>query len=137
MKKVLVLLAMVLGTTNMYAQDYDLQGLAKACKEYSKLSGFHDGLASVSKDGKWGFIDKTGQQVVPCNYSSVESFYGGLAIVVLNGKYGFVDNTGREVIPCKFESAKNFCEGFAGVKINGKWGFIDKTGKFIRINGMK
>ena len=33
MKKVLVLLAMVLGATNMYAQDYDLQGLAKTLKQ--------------------------------------------------------------------------------------------------------
>ena len=67
MKKVLVLLAIMLGATNTYAQDYDLQGLAKACEEYSTndsfyptMSSFHDGLAAVSKDGKWGYIDKKG-----------------------------------------------------------------------------
>ena len=57
MKKLAFLLAMVLGVTNMNAQDYDLQGLAKACEEYSTddslyptMSSFHDGLAAVSKE---------------------------------------------------------------------------------------
>jgi hypothetical protein len=58
MKKVLVLLAMVLGTTNMYAQDYDLEGLAKALNEYYIDGGFHCGLAVAVKGNYYGYINK-------------------------------------------------------------------------------
>ena len=31
---------------------------------------FSEGLASVKKDDKWGYIDKTGKEVIPCQYSA-------------------------------------------------------------------
>ena len=114
---------------------------------YDQVGDFSEGLAMVEINGKRGYVDKNGCEVISCKYDkfkyegnpdfSANSFSEGLARVFLNGKWGFIDNTGREVIPCKLEYAKNFCEGFAGVKLNGKWGFIDKTGRFLRINGIK
>jgi hypothetical protein len=31
-------------------------------------------MASVKKDGKWGYIDKTGKEIVPCEYDDAENF---------------------------------------------------------------
>lgn len=33
--------------------------------EYDEKHDFSDGLAKVKKNGKWGFIDKTGNVVIP------------------------------------------------------------------------
>lgn len=115
MKKVLVLLAMVLGTTNMYAQDYDLQGLAKACKECSTLSSFHDGLAAICKDGKWGYMDKVGKIVIPPSYSSARDFHEGLAAVSKDGRYGYIDKDGNVILQFRYLEALDFIDGYANV----------------------
>ena len=42
-------------------------------------------------NGKWGYIDKTGEAVVPCQYDLAYDFSEGFAIVAGdNGKYGFI-----------------------------------------------
>ncbi len=35
---------------------------------------FEEGLAAVRLGGKWGFVDKAGQEVVPCRYDEVRDF---------------------------------------------------------------
>jgi hypothetical protein len=83
------------------------------------------------ENGKWGFIDKTGKEIIPCKYDKAKSFSEGLVAVQLNNKYGFIDYTGKEIIPCKYDDAGKFYEGLAAVELNDKWGFIDHTGKEI------
>ncbi|GAB3714763.1 hypothetical protein GCM10027592_54780 [Spirosoma flavus] len=47
---------------------------------YLFVGMFKDGLAGVeSKDHRWGFIDKTGREVVPTEYATVTLFHNGLA----------------------------------------------------------
>ncbi len=89
------------------------------------------GLPAVKFIDKWGFIDKTGNEVIPCKFNRVYRFSEGLARVKLNRKYGFINKSGKEIIPLKYDDATDFNDGLAGVKLYGKWGFIDKTGKEI------
>ena len=100
--------------------------------KYNEIKRFIDGLAAVyAGNDKWGFIDTTGKEIVPCKYNMVEGFDQGLARVKLYNKWGFIDTTGKEVVPCKYDSVGDFSDGFAMVKLNDKWGFIDKTGKEV------
>jgi len=46
---------------------------------YSMIRPFHEGLAAVQKDNKWGFIDIRGELVVPTKYPLVGDFSEGLA----------------------------------------------------------
>ena len=85
-------------------------------------------LRLVKLNGKYGFIDKSGTEVIPCKYDEADSFREGLAKVVLKGKYGFVDKTGTEVIPCKYDAAESFSEGIAKAKLKGNDGYITQTG---------
>ena len=81
-------------------------------------------------DGKYGFIDPTGNLVIPCKYDGVGSFSEGLAEVKLDGKWGYADPTGNMVIPCKYDRADSFSEGLALVKLDGvSLFYIDKNGK--------
>lgn len=50
-------------------------------KEIETATCFSDGLAAVEIDGKWGFINKDGEVVIPAIYASVGGFKDGLAIV--------------------------------------------------------
>lgn len=101
---------------------------------YNKSKSFHDGMAAVEKMfGMWGYINTTGELVIPCQFQMAGDFSDGLAAVNLTwmGKVGFVDKQGNMVIKPRFsEVSKGFSEGLAAVVENGKWGFIDKTGNY-------
>ena len=88
-------------------------------------------MAAVKLNGKWGFIDKQGNTVIPCKYDGAESFSEGLAAVKLNGKWGFIDKQGNMVLPFKYDIAESFSESLAWVKLNDKYGLINKQGNTV------
>ena len=90
-----------------------------------------DLIPIVDKKGKFGYIDKNGNEVVPCKYDDAEYFSEGLAKVKMNGRWGFIDKNGKEVIPCKYDDAWDFSEELAKVKMNDKWGFVNKNGNEV------
>ena len=106
-------------------------GRLAIAKKYDGADYFHDGLLLVKLNGKYGFIDKSGNEVIPCKYDYVQGFHEGLALVKQNYKIGFIDKTGNQVIPCIYDVAWEFLDGLTRVKQNNKWGFVDKNGKLI------
>lgn len=101
-------------------------------------------LFPVEKDGKFGFIDRTGKVVIAPQFESANDFHEGLALVTSSGKKLFIDPAGKVVITPQFDIVNNFSEGLAAVNIGqkripnlglisdpGKWGYIDKTGKLV------
>src|SRR5215470_6777971 len=90
----------------------DKWGFCDANKEliiparYEEVYLFTDGLARVNLNGKYGFIDKSGTEVIPLKYDNASIFFHDeLVPVKLDGKYGFIDISGAEVIPCKYDYA--------------------------------
>ena len=90
-------------------------------------------LRLIKRDGKYGFADKSGKVVIPCQWEYAYGFSEGLARVQdANWKWGFIDKTGKVVIPCQWKGAYDFSEGLAKVEYaNRQFGFIDKTGKVV------
>ncbi|MDR1341585.1 MAG: WG repeat-containing protein [Prevotellaceae bacterium] len=105
--------------------------LSQALAKYDKYESFSEGLAAVVKNGKYGYINKSGKEAVPCVYTGGSSFSEGLAAVVKDGKYGYINKSGKELIPCVYTGAGNFSNGFAEVKHGEKIGIIDRKGKEI------
>ena len=101
-------------------------------KKYAWKGKYYEGLAMVRLDKKYGFIDKTGKEVIPIKYDNAWNFSEGLASVKLNGKWGFINKIGEEVIPLKYDKVENFSEGFAKVKLNGKVFYINKRGECVK-----
>ncbi|ABP65847.1 KWG Leptospira repeat protein [Caldicellulosiruptor saccharolyticus DSM 8903] len=60
--------------------------------DFGDVRDFHEGFAAVEKGGKWGFVDKTGKEVVPLIYESVREFSEGFAWVKKDGKWGIIAN---------------------------------------------
>jgi hypothetical protein len=99
--------------------------------KYDSQTEYADGIAEVSKGGKYGFIDQSGKEVVPVKYDAVSPFVGEVAKVKLNNKFGFVNKTGAEVVVPKYDKIYNFSRGIAKIEINGKFGFVNEKGKEI------
>lgn len=128
-------------TTEMESVDENLVQLTpefiEAIQKYDQLSLFSEGYAAVCKNGKWGYIDKTGQEVIPCKYDWANPFHEGLASVRFSydSGYGFIDTTGREVIRHRREIAVpgDFSEGLVVVKNEGNDHFfvLDKEGRKV------
>lgn len=98
------------------------------------ISDFNNGLA-VAKKGfdkggltiggaRYGFIDDTGEMVIPPTYGNARSFSEGLAPVKIGittmSKWCFINETGEVVIPKKYSNAYSFINGEALVIIKKK-----------------
>lgn len=113
---------------------YSLESLAKVVSNYEKVGDFHNGLASVVKEGKVGYINKYGEEIIPCKYDphyGNSNFTEEFAVVYKDSYYGYIDKSGKEITKLIYASANEFKEGLALVEKAGKKGFIDNTGKEI------
>lgn len=114
--------------------------------EYDKIGTFQDGMCVVWKNKLCGFINKRGEEVIPCKYEDFGLTRGGLSTVKLNNKWGAVDSRGEFKIPLQYDfcgSRKN--DDFWDVSkggvwkwdiddfyyVGGKWGLCDRNGKEI------
>ena len=75
---------------------------------FSEIGGFHpiytdqslhfsEGLYPVMQEGQWGYIDETGQWVLPPVYDAAEHFRCGLAMTEADGKLQYIDHSGRVI----------------------------------------
>ena len=91
----------------------------------------------VSKNGKWGFIDSQGKEIVPCVWDHANlSTEHALPVAIWDkrmGSYrwGFLDYRGKELTPCCWDEVTPFREGMAAVRQGSLWGYIDRKGKWI------
>jgi len=102
---------------------------------------FTEGLARVwlkgKKGGKYGFIDKSGKEVIKIKYYGAGFFSEGLAWVQLNNseEFGYINKAGKVVIPFIYQSAGEFSEGLAlvgrGKGLQERYGYIDAKGKVV------
>lgn len=87
-----------------------------------------DNLFLIKKGNLWGYIDKSGKEVITPQFKTAGMFSEGLAAVRWKGIYGYIDKSGSFIIKPKFDVALPFQDGQAKVFIDGKPFFIDKTG---------
>ena len=91
--------------------------------------------------GKFGYVDKDGNLVIPFKYTEASPFENGLARVKNGSKFGFINEKGEPVGKIKYSYAMyfngDFCRVAVGGKFkdglftDGKWGFIDRQGNEI------
>lgn len=121
-------------------QFMDVHGKILPNTTYSMVQNFSGGLAAVqdSQTSKWGFINKAGKLVIPCQFYEVdyEGFKNGMCAVALKYNHWiFINTSGKKVFAQVFAKATCFLEGRAvvGLKINGKlkFGFINTSGKMM------
>ena len=88
----------------------------------------------VQQKGKSGFLDYTGQIVIPIEFDNNWLFSESLAPFEREEKWGYIDLEGKTIIAPKFEYCAHFRDGKATVKLNDKFGLIDRAGNWIAEN---
>lgn len=92
---------------------------------------FCNGLARVKTKNKWGYIDTTGNVVVPPKYNEVENFSDGIARVRMGQKWGLIDTSGKEIIKPTFDWIYEFVNGKAKVKIDNTIYYMNRQGQRV------
>lgn len=101
-------------------------------KQAKHVTSFkEDSAVFVTKDMKFGFVDKTGKIVINAQFDEANYFCEGLAAIKLKDKYGFIDKTGKIVINPQFEIVGDFSEGKAMFKNGKQYGYIDQKGAYV------
>ena len=116
--------------------------------------GFFEGLAAVRQGSRWGYIDKTGEFVIPPRFPdsvglhAAHPFREGLAAVSLGGnRHGFINRQGEIVMEVGGDSLAarfpddllnnrcfrpvGFCNGLALVEGLHEYRYIDTEGKTV------
>jgi len=88
-------------------------------------------LFPVEQDGRWGYIDRTGQVVIKPTFDQAWAFVDGRALVRQSGRFGFVDSSGQIVVEPTYRDAWHFSNGLAPVQKDSLWGFIDRSGNLV------
>lgn len=139
-KITLVALLLAMTFVPAVAQDYDeielTPQLQTALETYDEAQYFSEGMARVKKDGKYGFVNAQGKEIVTCKYDYAYPFSNGLAKVCVgeedNEKWGYVNSGGIEIVPCKYDYIDYFSDGLAKVGIgeeyNEKYGYVNTSG---------
>jgi outer membrane protein assembly factor BamD (BamD/ComL family) len=70
--------------------------------QFEQTNAFQDGIAVVSKKGKWGVITKKNATLIDFQYDEMSEFIDGRSVVSHGDTIGVIDRSGREVISMKF-----------------------------------
>ena len=92
---------------------------------------FSEGVCSVIKGGKYGFIDTMGKVVIPFIFDGADNFYNKIDVVKMQSKYGAINRFGKIVIPYTYDFLAVYEDKVLYAILNGKIHFLNYTGKEI------
>ena len=145
-KAVVSLLALIMVLTLLPTTAFAAsQGELVVPCQYTGVGAFQNGFATVTKDGKSGFVDTTGKEFLMGVYDSTKPFSGaGVApvgmFVRFSGMYsvyrwGLIDTTGKLIVPLEYEcigsSMTSFPSGLVRWQRNGKYGLLGAGGQVV------
>ncbi|MBS5523857.1 MAG: WG repeat-containing protein [Clostridiales bacterium] len=147
-----MLVPVIAGTRESFSLDHPKYALASSqglCTDFiyeNTGKSSWEGMIAVLRDGKWGFCNSKGEEVIPCEYDGAEyvdvaaqeglsytqaepyGYSGGYAAVKKDGLWGFLDKNGNIAVPFVFDEARPVQGENAWVKYQGKWGKVSLAG---------
>lgn len=104
-------------------------GQFKIDLNFEKVWDFREGLAAVSINKKWGFINDKKELIIPLIFDEVTSFYNEISAVKIENSWDYINKKGKFITNMKFDKAFSFTSTpLALVLKNKKWGYIDPVG---------
>lgn len=98
---------------------------------FEEIGDFHNELARVKANGKWGYVNKNFKIIIPIEYEDASKYVtADLLSVKKEGKWGCVDKINKIVIPFKYDSDLYFDRetGLAHVNIGDMNGYVTPVG---------
>jgi hypothetical protein len=65
--------------------------------QFSNAGQFSQGLAPVAVDGRWGYVNKTGELTIKPQFDSALRFSRGVARVKIDGRWRHIDKRGKYI----------------------------------------
>jgi len=115
-----------------------------------EAQGEYVSLVCVHKDGKYGFLDDSGQEVIPCKFDNPSSFSEGRVALKQGKNWSYYDASGKKVLDLRsrFAYCGEFHDGVAFVSekpikktsypnkpfwrhVSEELQYIDRVGKVI------
>ncbi len=85
------------------------------------LCAYSDGVLLLEKDGKYGFMDYTGDWIAQPIYTAATAFRSGLATLTTpDGRVGMIDRTGKIVLPFRYTYISSASDGLI-TAFDGAW----------------
>lgn len=99
--------------------------------KYENIYFINDSEFYIVKNGKkFGFIDKSGKEVIPLIYDKVVfNINEDLIPALKDGKWGFINRENETKIPFEYDDATAFSNGLAFVKKGENYGCINTKNK--------
>lgn len=101
--------------------------------QYLKVRDYQEDRVAVKNlSGRWGFVNRSGKEVIKSKYRIARDFSEGLAVIFDQSRWGAIDPSGNVVIKPQYLRMGDFKEGKAWVHLpKGKKGYISPTGELL------
>ena len=99
--------------------------------ELSSIGEFHDGLALVSANTGYGYINTKGEIVIEPFFDMAYHFQNGIACVYKSGQYGYINRNGEYIFEPQFTSASTYFDRIARVEKDESVQYINEKGDVI------
>ncbi len=116
---------------------YSERGELITRQKYDQIETPVGGLMAVKNKGKWGVIDRQGNEIIRTLYDQIGQIRGRYITVEQDGRWGLISSSGRMIITPAYEQL-SLDLGFtppsnalAFFKDGNNVGFIDSSGKVI------
>lgn len=148
MKRIFAVLFFGVLFVTAFSQDFDLSRYSFVGESSSGVylvaigGKINDGIL---ENAKWGFLDKTGNELVKPKYDFIGEFQNDFALVKQGSKFGLLRKDYKEIIPCKYSAIGSFNKrGLVWVNVGGResdknpeifvggqFGVMDSSGRTI------
>jgi hypothetical protein len=99
---------------------------------YEEIDDPSEDYYMVVKNGRVGYLNKKGEEMITLKYTDGLPFKQGLAGVGIDGNWFFINKTGNQAFINVFKDLSSFSDSLCAVTQDGEnWGYIDMTGTFV------
>jgi len=86
---------------------------------------FKEGLALIKKNGKYGYLNKSGELSIKPSFKSASSFSEGKASILIDSNWGYINKDEELVIEPKFKQVRHFYNNRCFVSKHKEWFDVD------------
>ena len=104
---------------------------------YTELIGKSDDRILVRRDGKYGYLNHKGKEIIPCQYDHASLFKDSRANVSIKGKWGIINTSGKTILPIEYDNsgyrgeAYIYHDSLALIEKNRHYGYVDMDGNIV------
>ena len=104
---------------------------------YFAVTAPSDNRVGVSRNGKQGFLDFQGHEIIPCVYDEIGVFKLGRTLARIGNRFGIIDTLGNAVLPIEYEDKSTkgnkyvYYDSLALIERDGLLGYVDLQGNIV------